>query len=84
MAMRAAAMVRTNSNGHRARLPCERRAFDLHQRVDRHALRMRIEAGKLAISAARSRRDSPMPTMPPQQTLMPAPRTRSSVSSRSS
>ncbi|CFW44087.1 Uncharacterised protein [Bordetella pertussis] len=36
-----------------------------------------------ATRPARSRRDSPMPTMPPQHTLMPASRTCCSVSRRS-
>ena len=37
----------------------------------------------VAIMPTRSSSPSPMPTMPPQQTLMPAARTSSSVSSRS-
>ena len=63
----------------------ERRAFDADQQVDRHALRVRIERRQLLQHAvARPSRSSPMPMMPPQQTVMPALRTRASVSSRSS
>ena len=54
----------------------QRRAFDLHQVVDRHRLRIRDRGWPAARSGRRAARAiSPMPTMPPQQTLMPASRT---------
>ena len=85
--MRATAIVRTNSSGSSALCrpgACERRAFDLHEVVDRHGLRVADRGSRAARPApARCRRVSPIPTIPPQQTWMPAPRTRSSVSRRS-
>ena len=47
MVMRAAAMVRTNSRGSSGVGAEQRRAFDLHQVVDRHRLRIGIEVGEL-------------------------------------
>ena len=40
MVMRATAMVRTKSSGSSAAPFGKRRAFDLHQQIDRHAFRM--------------------------------------------
>ena len=45
--MRATAIVRTNSVQGSASVPGERRAFDLHELVDGHRLRLRIEAREL-------------------------------------
>ena len=75
MVMRAAAMVRTNSNGSSRGLSASG--------VPGIGTRLLIGTdsggcGRLAsctISAARFLRDSPMPMMPPEQTLMPASRT---------
>ena len=44
--MRATAIVRTNSNGSSSRGAVQRRAFDLHQAVDRHRIRMRRQVGQ--------------------------------------
>ena len=44
--MRATAMVRTKSSGSSLALHGERRAFHLHQHVDRHAFRMHRQAGQ--------------------------------------
>ena len=45
------AIVRTNSSGSSAESPCkffvQWRAFNLHQMVDRHGFRVRIEIGEL-------------------------------------
>ena len=83
-AMRATAIVRTNSNGIELRGAVQRRAFDLHQAVDRHRVRD-ARAGWPASAAGRraARAISPMPTMPPQQVFRPASRTCASVSRRS-
>ena len=45
--MRAQAIVRTNSSGSSAAVPCERRALDLHQVVDRHRFGIRVHAREL-------------------------------------
>ena len=44
--MRATAMVRTKSSGSSLARTAERRAFHLHQHVDRHAFRMHRQAGQ--------------------------------------
>jgi hypothetical protein len=83
IAMREAAIVRTNSNGSIASRP--------YSGVPSTWTRLLIgtdsgygsRLASCAINPARWARDSPMPTIPPQQTRTPAARTRSSVSSRS-
>ena len=65
--MRAAAIVRTNSNGSIGFAAVQRRAFDLDQVVDRHRLRIRIEIGELrdqpgALGARFAHADDPAAT----------------------
>ena len=81
--IRATAIVRTNSNGSSSAVPasgvpstCTRRLIGTESGC----------AGRFASACsrpARCARDSPMPTMPPQQVFMPASRTWPRVSSRS-
>ncbi len=81
--MRATAIVRTNSNGSSGAVP----ASGVPSTWTR--LLMGTDSGygsmlaSCAINPARASRVSPMPTMPPQQTLMPASRTWPMVSRRS-
>ena len=83
MVMRAAAMVRTNS---KLSTPLTL-AIGVPGMATRLLIGTDSGAGERlaswAISAARLRRDSPMPMMPPEQTLMPALRTSPMVSMRS-
>jgi len=84
MVMRAAAMVRTNS------MPSTGLTFARGVPGIGTRLLMGTDSGALgrlaswAMRAARFLRVSPMPMMPPEQTLMPASRTCSRVSMRSS
>ena len=82
--MRAVAIMRTSSSGSSAGRSPSGVPSTRDQHVDRHALRMRIERRQLLQQPQRARAISPMPMMPPQQTVMPAVRTRASVSRRSS
>ncbi|KAG1369102.1 hypothetical protein G6F60_015699 [Rhizopus arrhizus] len=83
MAMRATAIMRTNSNGSSSALPCSGVPATCT------SLLIGTESGWAgSVASASSRptrcaRVSPMPTMPPQQVFRPAARTCSSVSRRS-
>ena len=83
MVMRAQAMVRTNSKGSSGATS----PMGVPGTFTRWLIGTDSGGGVMlanwAISEARSRRFSPMPTMPPQQTLMPAWRTLARVSKRS-
>jgi hypothetical protein len=74
MTMRAVAIVRTSSSGSSS--GARRAVLDPGQQVDRDALRMRVERRQLLQHAAAGPARSPMPMMPPLQTVMPALRTR--------
>ena len=80
---RAQATVRTSSERIEILGIGERRARRAHEHVHGQALGVRIRRPSCASSAQRSRADSPMPMMPPQQTLSPASCTWRRVSSRS-
>ena len=83
MAMRATAIMRTNSNGSSSALPCSGVPATCTSRLIGTESGCAGRLASASSSPARCARVSPMPTMPPQQVFSPASRTCSSVSSRS-
>ena len=83
-ATRAAAMVRTTSSGSRSGASARGVPGTLTSMLIGTDSGGGVWPASSLISRARMARDSPMPTMPPLHTEMPAPRTCCRVSRRSS
>ena len=80
---RATAMVRTNSNGSSSAVPSSGVPATCTSRLIGTEPGCSGRLARVCSRPARCARDSPMPTMPPQQVFIPASRTWPSVSRRS-